>query len=106
MWSITLTDMVQFVIKTIGIFFLLLPFTLNKAGGLDGIRERVDASFFQLDGIGVQTIITYFVVYTLGLLIGQDIWQRVFTARVPDRSPAGAAPPPACTASSTASPAP
>ncbi|MDF2828600.1 MAG: sodium:solute symporter, partial [Mycobacterium sp.] len=25
MWSITLTDMVQFILKTIGIFFLLLP---------------------------------------------------------------------------------
>jgi SSS family solute:Na+ symporter len=61
----------------------MLPFTLNAAGGLDGIRSRVDASFFQNDGIGVQTIITYFVVYTLGLLIGQDIWQRVFTAKTP-----------------------
>ncbi len=83
MWSITLADQVQFVIKTVGIFFLMLPFTWNAAGGLAGIKERVDASFFQWDGIGVQTIITYFVVYTLGLLIGQDIWQRVFTARDP-----------------------
>ncbi len=83
MWSITLADQVQFVIKTIGIFALMLPFTLNAAGGLDGIRSRVDESFFQMDGIGVQTIITYFVVYTLGLLIGQDIWQRVFTAKTP-----------------------
>ncbi|MCY1675743.1 sodium:solute symporter [Pseudarthrobacter sp. SL88] len=83
MWSITLADQVQFVIKTVGIFFLMLPFTLNAAGGLDGIRSRVEASFFQIDGIGVETIITYFVVYTLGLLIGQDIWQRVFTAKTP-----------------------
>jgi SSS family solute:Na+ symporter len=83
MWSITLADQVQFVIKTVGIFFLKLPFTLNAAGGLDGIRSRVEASFFQIDGIGVETIITYFVVYTLGLLIGQDIWQRVFTAKTP-----------------------
>jgi SSS family solute:Na+ symporter len=83
MWSITLADQVQFVIKTVGIFLLMLPFTLNAAGGLDGIRSRVEASFFQIDGIGIQTIITYFVVYTLGLLIGQDIWQRVFTAKTP-----------------------
>ncbi|MGK3649817.1 sodium:solute symporter [Pseudarthrobacter enclensis] len=83
MWSITLADQVQFVIKTVGIFILMLPFTLNAAGGLDGIRSRVEASFFQLDGIGIQTIITFFVVYTLGLLIGQDIWQRVFTAKTP-----------------------
>ncbi|MGO2542653.1 MAG: sodium:solute symporter [Specibacter sp.] len=84
MWSITLADQVQFVIKTVGVFLLMLPFAWNAAGGLGGIRERVDASFFQWDGIGVQTIITYFVVYTLGMLIGQDIWQRVFTARTPE----------------------
>ena len=29
------------------------------------------------------TIITFFVVYSFGMLIGQDIWQRVFTARSP-----------------------
>ncbi|EMQ97823.1 sodium:solute symporter [Paeniglutamicibacter gangotriensis] len=83
MWSITLADQVQFVIKTIGIFALMLPFALNAAGGMSGIRERVGDEFFSFTGIGVQTIITYFVVYTLGLLIGQDIWQRVFTARTP-----------------------
>ena len=37
MWSITLTDMVQFVIKTIGIFFLLLPFVLNQRRRLRGL---------------------------------------------------------------------
>jgi SSS family solute:Na+ symporter len=83
MWSITLTDMVQFVLKTIGIFFLLLPFTWNKAGGLDGIRERAGDTVFDLGAIGVPTIITFFVVYSFGMLIGQDIWQRVFTARSP-----------------------
>ncbi len=83
MWSITLADMVQFIIKTVGVFALMLPFTLNAAGGLDGIRERVGDEFFSITGIGAQSIITYFVVYTLGLLIGQDIWQRVFTARTP-----------------------
>ncbi|MGP9726922.1 sodium:solute symporter [Glutamicibacter sp. 287] len=83
MWSITLADQVQFIIKTIGIFFLMLPFALNAAGGMAGIRERVDAEFFSFTGIGLQSIITYFVVYTLGLLIGQDIWQRVFTAKTP-----------------------
>ena len=83
----------------------MLPFTLNAAGGFEGIRARVDASFFQIDGIGIQTIITYFVVYTLGLLIGQDIWQRVFTAKTPTVARWGV-PRPASTASSTAPPAP
>lgn len=83
MWSITLTDMVQFVLKTIGIFFLLLPFTWNKAGGLDGIRERAGDTVFDLGAIGMPTVVTFFVVYSFGMLIGQDIWQRVFTARSP-----------------------
>ncbi|NKX50520.1 sodium:solute symporter, partial [Arthrobacter deserti] len=83
MWSITLAGMAQFVIKTIGVFLLMLPFSFSQAGGLDGIRQRVDESFFDIGGIGAQPIITYFVVDTLGLLVGQDIWQRVFTARTP-----------------------
>lgn len=83
MWSITLTDMVQFILKTIGVFLLLLPFTWHKAGGLDGIRERAGDAVFSMTAIGTDTIITFFVVYSFGMLIGQDIWQRVFTARSP-----------------------
>lgn len=33
MWSLTLTDMVQFVIMTIGMVFLMLPLTIHYAGG-------------------------------------------------------------------------
>ena len=85
MWSITLTDVVQFVIKTIGVFVLLLPFTWSKAGGYAGIKERVGEQATRArHGIGTGTIITFFVVYTLGILIGQDIWQRVFTAKSPE----------------------
>ena len=50
MWSITLADQVQFIIKTIGIFALMLPFTLSKAGGFDGIRERMGDQAFNLIG--------------------------------------------------------
>ncbi|MHA7181478.1 sodium:solute symporter family protein [Arthrobacter sp. MDB2-24] len=84
MWSITLADMAQFVIKTVGVFALMLPFSLAAAGGFSGIAERAGEEFFSITGIGAQSIITYFVVYTLGLLIGQDIWQRVFTSRTPE----------------------
>ena len=83
MWSITLTDFVQFVIKTIGIFFILLPVSLVHAGGFGGPAEKLPADATSLTAIGGGTIVTYFVIYTFGLLIGQDIWQRVFTARSP-----------------------
>ncbi|MDY6054630.1 sodium:solute symporter family transporter [Micrococcus sp.] len=91
MWSITLADMVQFLIMTVGLFLLMLPISLAQAGGWAGMRERLGAEFFDLGGIGLQSIITYFVVYTLGLLIGQDIWQRVFTARSPRVAQVGGA---------------
>ncbi|GAA3985914.1 sodium:solute symporter [Allokutzneria multivorans] len=81
MWSITLTDMVQFVVKTVGILFVLLPIAVAKAGGFDGLASALPADYFSLWHIGAETILTYVLVYFFGLLIGQDIWQRVFTAR-------------------------
>ena len=90
MWSITLADMAQFLIMTIGLFALMLPLSLANAGGWRAMQERLGAEFFSWDGIGVQSIVTYFVIYTLGLLIGQDVWQRVFTARSPRVAQIGA----------------
>ncbi len=42
MWSITLADQVQFVIKTVGVFLLMLPFAWKAVGGLSGIQFRVE----------------------------------------------------------------
>ncbi|MEQ3552461.1 sodium:solute symporter [Pseudonocardia nematodicida] len=84
MWSVTLTDFVQFLIKTVGIFLILLPVVLWRAGGWDGLAAAVPADALSLTAIGGGTIGTYFVTYGFGLLIGQDIWQRVFTARSPE----------------------
>jgi len=81
MWSITATDFVQFLIQTVGIFLVLLPIAIWRAGGLAGMRTELGDAAFDVTSIGTPTIVTYFVIYFFGLLIGQDIWQRVFTAR-------------------------
>ncbi|MEU1801634.1 sodium:solute symporter [Streptomyces sp. NPDC019937] len=81
MWSITLTDMVQFVIKSVGVLVLLLPIAVAKAGGFAAMADRLPHGYFSPTSIGGQTIVTYVLIYTFGMLIGQDIWQRVFTAR-------------------------
>ncbi|MEV7424189.1 sodium:solute symporter [Streptomyces sp. NPDC091212] len=81
MWSITLTDMVQFVVKTIGVLLLLLPIAVVKAGGFGEMKAKLPTEYFSPFGIGGETIFTYVLIYTFGMLIGQDIWQRVFTAR-------------------------
>ncbi|MGW3622645.1 sodium:solute symporter [Streptomyces sp. NPDC000880] len=81
MWSITLTDMVQFVVKTVGVLLLLLPIAVVKAGGFAQMKAQLPTEYFAPLGIGGETIFTYVLIYTFGMLIGQDIWQRVFTAR-------------------------
>ncbi|WP_422777337.1 sodium:solute symporter [Pseudomonas mediterranea] len=81
MWSLTLTDIVQFLIMTVGLVFLLMPMSIMDAGGWDAMVAKLPASYFDLTAIGWDTIITYFLIYFFGIFIGQDIWQRVFTAR-------------------------
>jgi solute:Na+ symporter, SSS family len=81
MWSLTLTDIVQFVIKTVGILFILLPAAIFHAGGLSAMHARLPREFFSLTHIGAGKIASFFVLYFFGILIGQDVWQRVFTAR-------------------------
>jgi SSS family solute:Na+ symporter len=81
MWSLTVTDIVQFVIKTVGILFILLPAALLHAGGIGAMQQRLPAGFFALGNIGGAKIFSFFLLYFFGIIIGQDVWQRVFTAR-------------------------
>ncbi|MFE4603360.1 sodium:solute symporter [Kitasatospora indigofera] len=81
MWSITLTDMVQFVVKSVGVLVLLLPIAVVRAGGFAEMKEKLPTGYFSFTSIGGETIFTFVLIYTFGMLIGQDIWQRVFTAR-------------------------
>jgi solute:Na+ symporter, SSS family len=81
MWAISFTDIIQFVVMTVGIFFLLLPLSIFAAGGLGAMRAELPGSYFDLTAIGGQTILAYFLAFFLGIMIGQETWQRVFTAR-------------------------
>ena len=83
MWSITLTDFLQFCVMTVGVFLVLLPITLIRVGGVSGLQEQLPASFLSWTSIGWTTIFAYFLLFFFGIMIGQDIWQRVFTARGP-----------------------
>ncbi len=81
MWSVTLTDILQFMVMTIGIFFVLLPLAISQAGGFAGMGAALPASYFDFTAIGGSTIFAYFLLFFFGIMIGQDIWQRVFTVR-------------------------
>lgn len=81
MWSLTLTDIIQFIIMTVGMMLVLMPMSIIKAGGWEAFGSLLPASYYQLSSIGLDTILVFFLIYFFGILIGQDIWQRVFTAR-------------------------
>jgi solute:Na+ symporter, SSS family len=90
MWSVTMTDVIQFVIMTIGIFFVMLPMSLSHVGGFSALLEKVPATHLDWTHIGGMQIFQYFLLYCLGMVVSQDIWQRVFTARTADVSRKGA----------------
>lgn len=83
MLSVTITDFVQWCIMTVGVFLVALPLGLLEVGGVSGLRAELDPSYVSPIGIGIETVISYFLLYFLGIMIGQDIWQRVFTADSP-----------------------
>lgn len=81
MWSVSMTDVIQFTIMTVGMFFIMLPISLIKAGGFGEIYAALPANYFNVTDIGFVDIMKYLITYTLGMMVGQDIWQRYFTAK-------------------------
>lgn len=81
MWSITITDVLQFVLMIVGIFVFLIPACFKAVGGVDKFVSSVPASFFNPVAIGWDQLLMYFLLMYLGIMIGQDIWQRIFTAK-------------------------
>ncbi|MBU8877528.1 sodium:solute symporter [Bacillus sp. FJAT-29790] len=81
MWSVTMTDIVQFVIMTVGIFLIMLPLSLSNAGGWVALQTNLPNAHFDLSGIGAGQIFQFFLLFALGMVVAQDIWQRISTAK-------------------------
>lgn len=81
MWSVTLTDTIQFIIKTIGFMILAPVFSIHATGGWGHFISKLDSSHTSFTSIGYEDIVLYFILYVPGIIIGQDIWQRIFSAK-------------------------
>lgn len=81
MWAVALTDVMQFVIMTIGVIILIPIFALPEVGGFAGLKEALPPSHFEVGDIGFQRIIAYVILLVPGFLAGQDFWQKAFTAK-------------------------
>ena len=55
--------------------------SVSEAGGFKALAGDLPSSYFDFSSIGYGQIFQYFLLYTLGMAVSQDIWQRVFTAR-------------------------
>ncbi len=70
-----------FVVKTVGILILAPIFCISAAGGWDALVSKVPEAYLSVGSMGFDKSFAYIVLYVPGLIIGQDIWQRIFTAK-------------------------
>lgn len=88
MIAITITDFLQFVLMTIGVILLLI-FGIDAAGGVHAVTQAVPPEFLTVTNISGQRLLGLFLSLFLGIMIGQDIWQRILTARSQNVAKAG-----------------
>lgn len=82
MWSVTLTDFVQFFFIVFG-FALALPFALSAAGGWGSVVSRLPEGQLGFTKIGWPTIVGLIVLYFMTFSTGQEAVQRYYAARTP-----------------------
>ncbi|MFG1955783.1 sodium:solute symporter [Micromonospora sp. NPDC048830] len=80
MWSVTLTDFVQFFLIVFG-FAIAVPFALNAAGGWASVAERLPEGQLGFTKIGWPTIVGLVVLYFMTFSTGQEAVQRYFSAK-------------------------
>lgn len=86
LWAVTLTDFVQVLVASIGVFAAAI-FVLNYLGGYGAMVGKVTAQglagphFFELFGGDVPLAMWLMIPMAMYTLIGQDVYQRIFAAK-------------------------
>jgi SSS family solute:Na+ symporter len=81
MWSVSITDFWQFILILIGMG-LAMPFVIIKAGGFTEIIAHVPPEKLSLfEGMGIGKIISLIIIYVSSWLIGQEVTQRLYSAK-------------------------
>lgn len=84
MWAVSYTDMLQSIMILLGLFLLLWNI-LHETGGISPIVADKPQSFFSLypeGGIDQWSVyLATLLAFVFGALPGQEIWQRVFSAK-------------------------
>ena len=81
MWSVSLTDFVQWIFIVVGMA-AAIPFALSKAGGYDKVMSSLPPGKLSLfEGIGYGQIASLVVIYCTSFLVGQEAMQRLYSAK-------------------------
>ncbi|WP_142502867.1 sodium:solute symporter [Klebsiella sp. 2680] len=81
MWSVTLTDFVQFFLIILG-FAVAIPVSLSMLdGGWGYVVSHVPESQFEMTRLGWKTIIGLTVMYFMTFSTGQEAVQRYYSAK-------------------------
>jgi len=83
MWAVAFTDIIQFIVMTVGVIILGPYFALHAVGGFEGLTTTLPSSYFNMTTLGWPRITAYIFLLVPGFLVGQDIWQKAFTAKNP-----------------------
>lgn len=81
MVAITFTDFIQWAIMTVGVFLIFLPLAFMRAGGIEGFMTLPPAHLDFGSGGFIGEILPKFIMFFLGIMIDQSVWQRLFTGR-------------------------
>lgn len=81
MWSVTLTDLIQWLLMTLGVMIILPIFGYLAISDKGLSLSSLPADRLSPLAVGSDMILTWFLLFFFGLMIGQDIWQRVLTAK-------------------------
>lgn len=80
LWSVTLTDVVQWVLIVLG-SALVIPYALDMAGGFQEVVSRLPPEKLSpTAGIGWKQIVALSVMYFASFSVGQESMQRFFAA--------------------------
>ncbi|WP_110955560.1 sodium:solute symporter family protein [Anaerosinus massiliensis] len=86
--SAAYVNSIEAVVKLIG-FFIAVPFVLQFVGGFSGLEAKVAANlnametaqYFQIDGMGITTILGFFLMLTPSFFISPALIGKVYGAK-------------------------
>ncbi len=79
--AVIYTDTVQWIVLMVGLAGFALPFTLVEVGGVQGLREALPPTHFDLFHLRPLTFVNWFITIAPIWVVGMTLYQRMFATR-------------------------